>query len=238
MTKKPSTLVNALDDSRMKLLSQNQTLEEVYSILHQNEIERDSIKNELNTESKTITNNFNYFELEKENVYHINSIQDVCVDYRLRFLDSILFNNEIPEEAISKIRFLEKKHNTKLKGFKIMAPSSAFLLKKYDDPLLFVPIDTNYYYLIHKWGNEINPLRKYSVLPIKNLGTFTVFCLIVSAIISFLVPTNNLSKSVPMAQLIVFIFSFKSIVAVIAYYFFMMGKNFNTVIWNSPFKEN
>jgi len=60
----------------------------------------------------------------------------------------------------------------------------------------------------------------------------------VSLMGTYFTPTNNLSKSVALAPLIIFLFLFKSMVGTIAYYFFMMGKNFNNMIWNRPFKEN
>ena len=65
-----------------------------------------------------------------------------------------------------------------------------------------------------------------------------VFSILVSGIVTFLVPTNNLSKSIPMAPIIVFLFAFKSIVAVLLYYFFMMGKNFNEEIWQRKYYNN
>ena len=76
------------------------------------------------------------------------------------------------------------------------------------------------------------------VLPFKNLGYFTVTAILFSALLAMLVPENNLSKSVPMASLIVFLFAFKSIFAVFAYYFFMMGKNFNEEIWKRKYYNN
>ena len=149
-----------------------------------------------------------------------------------------MFKNEIPEEAISIISLLEKNHNTTFEGYKIIAPSKAFNLNSYDDPLLFVPIGNEYYYLIHKWGNDLSTFRKVKYLPIKNIVNFIVFSVLLSAIGTYLTPETNLSKSVEFAQIIIFLFMFKSMVATIAYYFFMMGKNFSDMIWDRPFKEN
>ena len=84
----------------------------------------------------------------------------------------------------------------------------------------------------------MHPLRKLIVSPIKNLWNFMIFSILVSLVVTFLVPTNNLSKSVPMAPIIVFLFAFKSIVAVFLYYFFMMGKNFNEEIWQRKYYNN
>jgi hypothetical protein len=238
MLLKNRTLVEELLINRKKTLSEEQLLEEVYSILNQNEIERHRISTTLKGESSTKSNDFNFSLLETEKIFHENQIKKICIDYRLRFLDSSLFSNKIPEEALTKINALEKGHNIKLEGFKIVAPSKAFNLKNYDDPLLFVPIGNNYYYLIHQWGNDLAWYRKLMVLPFKNIVYFLLFCLVVSLMGTYFTPTNNLSKSVALAPLIIFLFLFKSMVGTIAYYFFMMGKNFNNMIWNRPFKEN
>jgi hypothetical protein len=84
----------------------------------------------------------------------------------------------------------------------------------------------------------MNPLRKLMVLPIKNLGNFTITALLLSLIVALVVPENNLSKSVPLASVIIFLFAFKSIFAVFAYYFFMLGKNFNEEIWQRKYYNN
>ena len=94
--------------------------------------------------------------LETDKIFHIDQIKKLAINFRLRFLDSHLFKNQIPDEAITKIRVLEKNHKTTLQGFKIIAPSKTFQLENYDDPLLFAPIGNNYYYLIHKWGNDLS----------------------------------------------------------------------------------
>ncbi|MFN3754151.1 hypothetical protein [Flavobacterium sp.] len=237
-------LVNKLDlekellSKRRKFKAEAEILAEVQSIFTENDLVREQISQKLQQKSSTKPNQLNFDLLEADKIFHLEQIKSLCIEYRLRFLDSNIFKNEIPEEAISKIRMMEKAHNTSLEGFKIIAPSKAFHLLNYDDPLLFVPIGNNYFYLIHQWGTEMNPWRKLMVLPIKNLGNFTITSILLSIMIAFLVPENNLSKSVPLASLIVFLFAFKSIFAVFAYYFFMMGKNFNEEIWQRQYYNN
>jgi hypothetical protein len=223
---------------RRKFKSETAILEEVRAIFAANEVDRAKIAANLKKEQPSEVNQLNFDLLETERIFHENQIKTICIDYRFRFLDTRLFKNAIPEEAISEIRMMEKAHNTTLEGFKIVAPSKAFLLLNYDDPLLFVPLGNKYYYLIHKWGNEIHPLRKLSVLPVKNLWNFVLFSILISVIATFLVPTNNLSKSVPMAPIIIFLFAFKTVMAVFLYYFFMMGKNFNEEIWQREYYNN
>ena len=212
---------------------------QVEKLLIDDEISRNSILNKLSSKNEDSNKNALVFDLLKtENIFHINHIENICINYRLRFLDSSLFKNNIPDEAISKIKKIEKEHHTKLSGFKIVAPSKAFHLLNYDDPLLFIPIGNNYYYLVHKWGDEFRWYRKLLVWPIKNLSNFVITSILISLIVALIVPENNLSKSVPLAPLIVFLFAFKSIVAVFAYYFFMAGKNFNEEIWQRKYYNN
>lgn len=231
-------LEESLLSRRKKFKSEAAILLEVKALFTENDIDRNLIATKLSQKSSTKPNQLQFDLLETNKIFHLEQIKTICIDYRLRFLDSDIFKNEIPEEAISKIRMLEKTHNTSLNGFKIIAPSKAFHLLNYDDPLLFVPMGNDYYYLIHQWGTEMNPLRKLLVLPIKNLGNFTITTILLSVVVALLVPENNLSKSVPLASVIVFLFAFKSIFAVFAYYFFMMGKNFNEEIWQRKYYNN
>lgn len=231
-------LEKELLSKRRKFKSEADIIAEVKAIFAENDSERKQIYQKIQQQSSTKTNQLQFDLLETDKIFHLEQIRKICIDYRLRFLDSTIFKNEIPEEAISKIRMIEKEHATSLENFKIIAPSKAFHLLNYDDPLLFVPIGNDYYYLIHQWGTEMNPLRKILVLPIKNLGSFTITTLLLSIVVALLVPENNLSKSVPLASIIVFLFAFKSIFAVFAYYFFMMGKNFNEEIWQRRYYNN
>lgn len=231
-------LEKELISERKKFKSQIAILEEVKEIFEKNELDRNKIKQALQEKSSTKINQLKFDLLETDKIFHLEQIKKICIDYRFRFLDSSIFKNEIPEEAISKITELEKKHDTKLEGFKIVAPSKAFLLENYDDPLLFIPIGNDYFYLIQQWGNDMNSLRKWIVKPIKNIGSFVLFSILISFILTLIVPETTLSKDEPMASLIIFLFIFKSIIAVSAYYFFMMGKNFNSEIWQRKYYNN
>jgi hypothetical protein len=223
---------------RDKTMRQDAILQEVQLLLTENQDKRNKISENIKRGTNEDENDFNFDLLETNKIFHIHQIKTICVDYRLRFLDSSLFKNTIPEEAITKIDYIQKQHNTTLAGFKIMAPSKAFHLVNYDDPMLFAPIGNGYYYLLHKWGDEFNTTRKWLVSPIKNLTNFTVFSIIISILLTLIIPISNLGKTIPMAKIIVFLFVFKSIIAVFLYYFFMLGKNFNSEIWQRKYYNN
>ena len=147
MLKDRTNLETKLQNYRAKETNENDFLAEVKAFLANDDIARTSVKDKIKAISSTKHNNFDFDLLETDKIYHVQQIKEICIDYRLRFLDSSYFKNDIPEEAISKIKYLEKEHNATLEGFKIMAPSKLFQLKNYDDPLLFAPIGNDYYYL-------------------------------------------------------------------------------------------
>ncbi|MEO0059846.1 MAG: hypothetical protein RLZZ312_1493 [Bacteroidota bacterium] len=221
---------------RNKFVSENDLLLEIKALFDRDENDRNIIKSKLKSESSTKHNDFDFDLFETDNIFHLQQIKNICVDYRLRFLDSSLFKNEIPEEAISKIKNLETTHNSDLGGFKIMAPSKLFHLKNYDDPLLFVPIGNDYFYLIHKWGGELNPFRKLAVRPFRNLSSFFALLLVISMLIAFITPYDILGRVSPdIFRILSFLFVFKSLAGIALYYCFWQGKNFNEAIWNSKY---
>ena len=149
---------------------------------------------------------------------------------------SSLFKNQIPEEAISKIKNLEKNHQITIDGFKIMAPAKLFKLENADDPLLFAPIGNNYYYLIHKWGNDLSPLRKSLMLPFKTLWNSVLTLLFLSFLTIFFLPISKFGPdNINVIKVISFLFIFKTYCAIFLYYSFWMGKNFSSEIWNSKY---
>ncbi|KAA2217038.1 hypothetical protein [Maribacter flavus] len=217
--------------------SEELILDDVRAILSKVDDDNSRIaKNLVNSQSGSQVNSFTFDLLDSDKIFHIDQIKNLCIDYRLRFLDTKYFKGEIPAEAYSKIRSLEKEHNTELKGFKIIAPSKLFKLEDKDDPLLFAPMGNGYYYLIHKWGNDLNPFRKLMMWPFKNVGNLIFVIVLISYLTTLLIPNGLFSKSNSVAEFgILFFFMFKSIVAIAIFYGFAMGKNFSPAIWNSKY---
>jgi hypothetical protein len=219
-----------------KTSSENQILNQVYQILKRESEISEGIEKRTAKPKHQLTNNFSFDELETDRIFHIDQIQKICIDYRLRFLSSKYFKGKIPQGGLNEIKRLERLHNTELNGFKIMAPSKLFKLEDKDDPLLFAPIGNGYYYLIHKWGNDLHPLRKLLVWPFKNIVNLTLTTLVISYLITLLVPNGLFSKNNTSAEFwMMFFFMFKSIAAIVIFYGFALGKNFNPAIWNSKY---
>ncbi|MFD0992866.1 hypothetical protein [Tenacibaculum geojense] len=224
--------------ARQKSLHSENILSWVSQVFNEIDVERNKTLQKLKNNSTSITNKFDIDKVEANKIYHISQIKKVCVDYRLRFLETKFFKGDYPAEAITKIKELERKHNIKLNGFKIIAPSVLFRLKKADDPILLAPMGNDYYYLIHKWGNDLHPLRKLLFWPIKNVGNLLFSFLLLS--IGLTVLTNNFifnnQVSLPYT-IMLFMFYFKGVVGLTLFYGIALGKNFNENIWQSKYDK-
>lgn len=230
------TLQEALLDERQKSITEAALLNAVKAILVADEQQRAHITNRIEGGNCAIANAFNFDLLETDCIFHIDQIKNICIDYRLRFLGSHLYKSTIPPEAVSKINALEKNHNATLNGFMIMAPSKQFHLESYDDPLLFAPIGNDYYYLIHKWGNDLSRFRKVAVSPMRDFGSLLLFLAIASVLFAFILTKFFFTGTqTDVFLLIAFLFSFKSFCGIALYYCFWKGKNFNAAIWDSPY---
>lgn len=221
---------------RNKRISEAALMEEVQKILDEESVKDEKILNALQENCEDESNHFYFDLLVTDKIFHISDIEKICIDYRLRFLNSTLFKGELPYEAISKIKQLEEQHKTSLKGYKLMAPAKFFRLKNADDPLLFAPIGNQYYYLIHFWGRDLHPLRKLMMWPFKHLENFIVLLLLLSLILTSLIPNGMFSPQQTTSQfLIIYLFMFKWISGLAIFFGFKKGLNFSSAVWNSKY---
>jgi len=213
-----------------------QNLIELKQLIENTNAVDQEIVDRIENSDKEIINHFDFDLLESENIYHISQIGRICIDYRLRFLDSKLYKGKLPYEAITKIKKLENKHGIELDGFKMMAPSKLFKLENADDPLLFAPMGNGYYYFIHKWGSDLHPLRKIMMWPFKTFETFMFTILLTSLLFTYIVPKGFfMDQNSGVEFFLLFLFMFKWIGGIALFYGFAKGKNFNTAIWRSKF---
>ncbi len=127
---------------------------------------------------------------DPDRVYHRDTIRSLCVRYRLRFLPGGLFKGAIPNPAIRALRDLERRAEGPLSGFMVMAPAGRFKLCDSEvDPLLFVALGNNLYYLVHKWGNDLSWSRQLVNWPVRNVFTLAITVLAVGLVLGLLLPT-------------------------------------------------
>lgn len=215
---------------RLKEKDQKQAvLSEVDSILQQAEQEDLRVSASLSGEQKTIL--IDESLLDDSRIYSYEQIKQICIKYRLRFLDSKVFKGEIPYEAIAKIKQLEREQNQTLNGFKIVAPKELFQLEDKDsDPLLFLPLKNGRYYLIHKWGGELNVFRSILAFPLRNFMSMFWFLVGVAIVFSLAVPTPSWH-----VFLFLVVHSFIAICGITCMLVFMARENFSSTEWNSKY---
>lgn len=231
-------LKNELEKQRSKWISEENVLEYYKNIFKDIEADKSATLQELNSESNITQNNFIFDELDTNAIFHITDIKKICIDYRLRFLDTVHFKDNYPVEAISKIKDLEYVHSIKLGGFKIVAPMDVFKLRKADDPLLFAPMGNGFYYLIHKWGNDVNPFRKLKYWSIKNIENLGIALAIISVLFTALTYPFFFTKPASFGYLLMlFMFYFKGAVGMVFILCGSSGKNFSAYSWQSEYDK-
>ncbi len=231
---KKVNLFEELLREKSKQVGSNELKSLLKNIWEKEDSQNERIVRSLNDKNKDNFNKMKFEHMETKNIFHVDTIKSICVRYRLRFLDSNLFKGDYPSNITKVINNIEKKHDTTLNNFMIMAPSKLFKIKSPDDPILFVPIGNEYYYLIHKWGEEFNSLRKLLVLPFKNIDNLTIFSVLVSVLFAFLgklfIPSLTFSE-----VFILFLFLVKGFIFIFFYTFFLTRRNFSESIWNSKY---
>lgn len=170
-----------------------------------------------------------------DRVFHASTIKAMCVKYRLRFLDAGLFKGDLPAQAILGVRELERRASGPLMSFKIMAPAARFKLCDSEvDPLLFIPVGNDNYYLVHKWGNDLSwtrEIRGWSVRTPIHLGA-TV--LVLAALIAMLFPGEALAQW-GVHRLFLFVWTSMVLTSFTVFGWFAFFGQFSSQAWNSRF---
>lgn len=221
---------------RSKRIDEQAIMDEVQKIFSENDTRREEIVDTLSKKSSEVENNFDFDLLQSEQIFHISDIKNLCINYRLRFLDSHYFKGDFPEEAISEIRNLEKNHDISLRNFKIVAPAKLLKLENADDPLLFAPMGNDYYYLVHKWGRDLHPFRKLLMWPYKSFDNLVFMVVVLSILLTSIVPMHWLTPNPGIGEyLFLAFFIFTGMGGMVILYGFSKGKNFNGAIWMSKY---
>lgn len=132
-----------------------------------------TLKEGKNIKNRINLNNEQTKAFTQERVFHISQIKGICEKYRLRFLPTLEYRGIIDNELPNKISTFEIAYNLKCNTYntRIVAPMESFeLQKRPKDPLMFYKINDEYFYLIHKWGNDLNISR--AILPLFESGLF------------------------------------------------------------------
>jgi hypothetical protein len=168
-------------------------LDEVNKILKAELFKEHNILNNLKSYNKSFAL-LDEEGLDETPIFRKEEIKDICVKYRLRFVDSQKFKGHFPYEAVLKIKDLNKHQGKDLEGFKILAAPSVIKDKNNAGQILiFAPTIYGNYYLIHSWGQELKWMHKILSFPLRNFETLGC-CLILLALITDLcIPTRHIT---------------------------------------------
>ncbi len=182
--------INLRDELYRERDQQSRLMDQVEEVL-QAASESDKDISERLDGSSNLTHHQNLIHFEGENIFSLSQIRNVCIRYRLRFLDSSCFRSEFPYEAIIKIKELEKRSGIKIDSFKIMAPSKSFDLENINkDPLLFAKVSNQTFILIHKWGNDLAWFHRLAAWPFQSFKTLIISLTVLCFAFSFSLPAS------------------------------------------------
>jgi hypothetical protein len=216
-------------------------ISEVYNILNQDLISEKKVLNNLQHYKESFEV-LNEKQLDVFDVYKEETIRDIAIAYRLKFLDSKFFKGEIPYEALLKIKDLNQRYRKELKHFKILTTDNQFRksipASESANILLFASTDLGNYYLIHKWGAELPWYRKISSWPMRRFETLLASIALISLILAVSLPTRLIWLPQHAdywgtyrigAFFHILIFN----LGVTAYITFAFGKNFSSNTWRN-----
>jgi len=139
------------------------------------------------------------------------------------------------------IRRLERKAETPLSGFLFMAPSTQFKLCDSEvDPLLFVPLGDDRFYLVHKWGNDLDRARAILNWPFRSAIHLATMVVLVGIVLAMLVPTSLISMD-PQAgfwgahRIIMMFWTVMVCASFTVFGWFAFFGQFSTEAWNSRY---
>jgi hypothetical protein len=214
-------------------------MREVNAALKQGKQADEYILSKLRNAPKPGKSNIHPDLLEKNRIFSVDDIKTICINYRLRFLDSKYFKmEELPYDAVVAVKNLEKHLGEEVKHMKIMGAAKFFKLEdRNKDPMLFARIDDENYYLIHKWGKDLAWYNKIIVYPLRSILSLLVSIVIIGLPVVFLLPLFifHTSKEIKYYQMLY-------LAAFMVYTFFIMVfggftfyKKFSKICWNSPY---
>lgn len=175
--------------------------------------------------------------LDQARIFDLKAIESICTKFRLRFLDSSLFKDEIPAEAIREVKRLEAMTGFQFDSFHIIAPSERFKLKdSTKDPILLAELPNGKYFYIYQWGNDMSWYQHLLKYPFRHMGTLTVSALMIGALITLLVPMQFEDfKAEFFYRFFMFSMTSALVLTLAIITGIMYSKDFSENVWNSKF---
>ncbi len=234
-------LLSALYIQREKNIEfqQNNLLKEAYAVLNKESTTRKaSYINYFSNESGSLLTS-NPLVLDRKKVFSIQDIKNICIDYRLRFLDRKFYVAELPYDAHIKSTAFEIEAGQPL-VFKIVTESVNFK-STYPNTqhLLFADIGNGDFYYICSWGNEYSNYRKYISMPFTRIEMLFAVIFAASSFLTIITPTHFITTKAnidyfSMIRMAFFFWCVVALSAMFAYYIVAIRKGMNSSEWDNP----
>ncbi len=223
------------EQSRQEIL-----LDQVYSFLNTDAANDAGIIQRLSNPGKELSVSREIKIENPDRIFSYQSIKNISIRYRLRFLESSFYNAGYPYDAIAEIKAFEKKYETTIHSFFIMAPSEAFELENINkDPLLFVRLNNNNFYLIHHWGNDLAWYRKILTWPLQNLKTLLITLFAICLLFAFSLPSSVMNilnfESEMYLRIWLSIHTFIGLLGLTLWAGLSYNKSFSAMNWDSKY---
>lgn len=168
---------------------EDEIIDEVNKILARSIYKEKNILKNLRSYNKTFEV-LDEEDLDDALIFKPEELKEICIKFRLKFLDSQNYQFDVPYEAIAKINDLNKTQGKNLEGFKIMGVANSFRNPNNSSSFaLFAPTLLGNYYLIYNWGNKLKWYKKLLAFPLRNFETLMVTVLLWTLLVTMSLPT-------------------------------------------------
>jgi len=211
-------------------------IEEVNKILAANIFKEKTILNNLKSYNKSFEL-LNEDGLDKLSIFSPEELKKVCINLRLKFLDSQNYRFDVPYEAILKIKHLNESQKKNLDGFKIMGVAESFKKSNTKSNFaLFAPTIMGNYYLVHQWGTRLKWYKKLMAFPLRNfevlmLTVISFVFLLTMCLPTFLITLDDTATYWCGYRIAVFFHLLIFFSGVTAYILVGFNKRFSGTVW-------
>lgn len=144
--------------------------------------------------------------LPQDRIFTKDAIRDICVTYGLRFLLTKYYKGMLDEGIGAAVEDFKKINKGALGECYIVAPTASFNLSpRSKDPLLFVKLAEDRYYLLHKWGGDLSVFAR-----VKNWAWGVYITIAFFAILNLTLPAflyrNHVSNNLFGASFVIGVF--------------------------------
>jgi len=177
---------------------------------------------------------------DEERIFKEKEIKALCVNLRLKFLESHHYKSDVPYEAILRIKHLNDTQKLELREFRILAPAEGFGKGAPGcNCLLFTPTRQGNYYLVHSWGEKLKWYQKIKSFPMRSFENLLLCLVLLALTVTMSLPTFLITldktatywcgyRIATFFHLLIFFSGFT------AYMLVAFNKNFSGSVWKNP----